>query len=195
MILIKNSNKALYGLLKMKAIIAIILIVFSSCKNDIDVINSLSDSLLHKPQVSIDSVTSYYSDSGLVRMKMQAPLILKYPNQTKPYTEFPNGIHVFYYDDKMNVTSEIKANWAKFYEKEQLWEAKGNVIGINNIKKETLHSEELFWDEKTERIYSEKYTRIVNEDGVFEGKYGFEADQNMDKWKLKGSKGQVKLED
>ncbi|MBS1234211.1 MAG: hypothetical protein H6R34_775, partial [Bacteroidetes bacterium] len=46
-----------------------------------------------------------------------------------------------------------------------------------------------------ETIYSDQFTKIINADGTFYGEKGFEARQDLSKWKLKGSKGTVNVKD
>ena len=42
-----------------------------------------------------------------------------------------------------------------------------------------------------EEIYSESYTKIVNENGTFYGEKGFESDQNLENYTLYSSKKSI----
>ena len=53
----------------------------------------------------------------------------------------------------------------------------------------------MFWDQKEKRIYSDKFTRITNADGVFIGENGFEAEEDLSKWRLNGYSGKVNVTD
>lgn len=136
-----------------------------------------------------------YSDSGKVQMKLTAPLIKQYKKVEKPYLEFPEGIHMYFYNEYYEYKAEMQADYAIYYNEDKYWQARGNVIAINYEKDEKLNTQELFWDEKTQKIYSNSFSRIENRDGTFYGQYGFEANQNLTNWKLKGSKGTLHIKD
>ncbi len=165
-----------------------------SCKNDIETINALTSELTLPDQSAYDIEISY-TDSGRLKGKITAPEINKYSRREEPYIEFPKGMHVVFYDSLERATSFIQSNYSIFYEKKQLWEARGQVVAEDPQKGEKLETEQMFWDQKTEWIYSDKFTRLTNRDGVFYGESGFESRQDLTKWKLKGSSGTVNVRD
>jgi LPS export ABC transporter protein LptC len=165
-----------------------------SCENDIEKINSLTNTN-NLPDISGKKVEILYSDSGKVKMKLNADEIQQFGKAEKPYIEFPKGIHVIFFDDSLDVESEIIADYAKYFQNEKLWEARGNVIAHNLANGEKLNTEELFWDENLGRIYSNSFSRIENKDGTFYGQKGFESNQKFTRWKLKGSRGSVNIKD
>ncbi len=98
--------------------------------------------------------TIVQSLNGVRQSKMVAPLMERYDMAREPFMEFPNGIEITTYDSIGSVASTIRANYAIYYEKRQIWEARGNVVGHNVPEERTLRTEQLFWDEKIGRIYS-----------------------------------------
>lgn len=166
-----------------------------SCENDIEKIKSLTDPS-ELPNVYAKKVEIIYTDSSDLQMILEAPSIKQFSKEVdrRPYIEFPDGIHVKFYDDSMKIESEITANYAIYYQDDKLWEAKGNVVA-HNIEKGRLNTEVLFWDENKELIYSNSFSRIETEDGTFYGQDGFEANQRFTKWRLKGSSGTVKIKE
>jgi len=107
-----------------------------------------------------------YSDSGIVKVKLIAPIIKQYTKVERPYLEFPEGVHICFYNDNLEYTSELQADYAIYY-----------------------------WDEKTKKVYSNSFARIENKDGTFYGQQGFEANQQLTNWKLKGSRGTLHVKD
>ncbi|MBN2274035.1 MAG: LPS export ABC transporter periplasmic protein LptC [Bacteroidales bacterium] len=170
-------------------------IIFScSCENDIATIKALHEEVNMPTQTGVN-VEIIYSDSGLVKGKIIAPELKRFSRENDPYYEFPKGLKVLFYDRNGNVESHVQANYALYFEKQELWEARNNVIAKNEKTNEQLFTEHLFWNEKEESIYSDEYTRIINADGTFYGEKGFEARQDLTKWKLKGSKGTVNVKE
>jgi LPS export ABC transporter protein LptC len=165
-----------------------------SCKNDIETINALT-SELNLPDQSGYNIEISYTDSGKLQGKILAPEINKYDRKEEPYTEFPKGLKVVFYDSLERPESYIQAKYAIYYEKKQLWEARNQVIAENPTNGKKLETEQMFWDQKAGRIYSEKFTRLTNSDGIFYGEGGFESRQDLSKWKLKGSSGIVNVRD
>lgn len=165
-----------------------------SCENDIEKINALTNELNMPEQTGFD-VEVTYSDSAKIIGKLFAPELYKHTKDKEPYIEFPKGIKVIFYDDNEKFESYIRANWAIFHEKEELWEVRNDVVARNVQKGEQLNTEQLFWDQKLGIIYSKKFSKIVNEDGTFYGENGFESKEDLSKWKLIGSKGTVNVSD
>lgn len=171
-----------------------VLVLLSGCENDIEKINLLNTSSEY-PNVIGEDIEVLYSDSAKVKVHMYAKELKQYNNAEKPYSEFPQGIRIFFYDDSLEIESEIKANHAVYYSEDKLWHATGNVIVQNFKSGERLDSEELFWDEEKEQVYSNAYTRIVNENGTFHGQEGFRSNQSLTDYELIGSRAVINIKE
>ncbi|MEX0980815.1 MAG: LPS export ABC transporter periplasmic protein LptC [Bacteroidales bacterium] len=168
--------------------------ILAACENDIEKINLLNTSGEY-PNIVGEDIEMIYSDSARVKVQMFAKSLKQFNNAEKPYSEFPEGIKVYVFDEQMEIESVIQANYAIYYNDEKQWHATGNVIAENFKSGERLDTEELFWDEEKEEIYSNSYTRIVNEDGTFYGQNGFKSNQSFTNYTLIGSKGVVNIKD
>lgn len=171
-----------------------LLAITVSCSNDIETVKALTEEQNY-PDQSGYNIESTYTDSGRLQGKITAPEVQKYSRKEDPYTEFPKGLKVMFYDSLGRPYAYIQARYAIFYESKQLWEARHEVITENPQKGEKLETEQMFWDQKSRRIYSDKFTRLTNADGDFIGEGGFEALQDLSRWKLKGSSGTVNVRD
>lgn len=165
-----------------------------SCSNDIETVKALTEER-NLPDQSGYNIETTYTDSGRLQGKLNAPEVQKYSRKEEPYTEFPKGLKVSFYDSLGRPYAYIQAEYAIFYENKQLWEARHHVIAENPLKGEKLETEQMFWNQKTRLIYSDKFTRLTNADGDFVGDGGFEAFQDLSRWKLKGSSGTVNVRD
>ena len=56
------------------------------------------------------------------------------------------------------------------------------------MKGDTLKTEHLIWEEKTEQIYTEEYVEIIRPDGIYTG-IGLTSDESLNNWKIKKLKG------
>ena len=84
--------------------------------------------------------------------------------------------------------ASIKADTAYYYDKKRgLWELIGNVE-VESLQGEHFETSQLFWDQKQEKVYSDKFMRIEQEDKIITG-IGFESNQNMTQYKIFNSQG------
>lgn len=166
--------------------------LFFSCKNDIEIINTLTQ-LTDLPTESIHHIESIYTDSAKIQIRIKASELNRFGNASEPYMEFPKGIEVLFYDDQGKVSSQLTANFAIYYETQQLWEARDSVVAIN-VNGELLNTDLLFWDEEKGLIYSTRFVKITTSDEVLFGE-GLEANQDFTDWVIKKPKGTIYLDE
>ncbi len=177
------------GLLyKISGLGMVVILVICSCKNDYETINALTSELSIPDQTGYD-VEIMLHDSGYLKGKIIAPEVNKYDRVEEPYIEFPRGLKVYFYDSEQNEEKYVQAKYAINYRQDEFWELRNEVVAENLITGEKLETDQLFWDQENEVIYSEKFSKITNEDGEFYGENGFDASQDLTHWTLKGSKG------
>lgn len=157
-----------------------------SCENDIEQIKAFAspDDLPIQEALNFETL---FTDSGQVRFFLKTPKLLRFENEGKEYLEFPEGIELVKYDANKKVISSITSDYAKQFVKEQMWEAKNNVVATN-AQGDTLKTEHLIWEEKTGKIYTEEFVRIIRPDQIITG-IGFTSDQNLLNWRIKKPKG------
>ena len=139
-------------------------------------------------------ITLYYSEDGNVRVQIQAPVVDRHTTEN-PYIEFTEGLHADFYNESLQITSTLDADYGVRYEKELKTVVRNNVVVVNE-KKETLHTEELTWDEKKHIIYTDKQVIIKTATDTIFGQ-GMEADERFTRYKILkpgGSKIQVETE-
>lgn len=135
------------------------------------------------PSMRTDSVYMLISDSGIVKYKVIAQDWQVYDNAANPYWYFPEGLYLEQFDTLFNKLVTLKADTAWNYSREKKWKLKGHVF-IKNIKDETFSSEELIWNEKTQRFNSEKYIEITRPNKLILKGYGFDSNQDMTEYKV-----------
>lgn len=134
------------------------------------------------PSMSTDSVITLISDSGITRYKLVADNWQVFDKAKEPYWYFPEGIYLERFDSLFQVEAKILADSAWNYTDKRLWRLKGNV-DIRNMEGEMFLSDELFWDQKAEKVYSDKYIEIKRGETELKG-YGFESNQEMTEYRI-----------
>lgn len=175
--------------------IFILLLVLSliSCENDLEVIKNIT-ATSNFPKQSAEDVEVIYSDSSIITLKITAPKLDFYQKtEDKPFYEFNEGIRVYFYDRNQTIKSKISANYALYDLSQYLWEARGNVIAINQ-NGVILKTEKLFWSENEKRIYTNEFAKVIDDKSQIIGQ-GFEADEAFTQWEFKKVTGIINIED
>ena len=107
----------------------------------------------------------------------------------------PKGFIVYLYNKNGEEDYTITAEYGKALKDENIWVARNNVVIRDLSTNQQLNTEELFWDRENEKIYSEKFTKITDKDGVHIGENGFEANQDFSRYQLIGAKGTVNVKE
>lgn len=144
------------------------------------------------PQDSVATMVSYgvntlISDSGIIKYRIVAEEWEVNQNRQPSRWIFEKGLFLEQFDLAMHVQSYIQCDTAYYFDMLRLWELRGRVR-ILTKKGLRFSSEELFWDEKTHEIYSNKYSHLITADKELHGNR-FRSDENMTKYSVKTTRG------
>ncbi len=170
-------------------------LLIASCTNDMESIHALRNKE-ELPDIEVDSLHTRYVASSKLKVRLQAGKAYRYLKPDKQYSLFPKGIFLEFFDSETgNIHATLKANRAIYYDKKGYAKASGSVI-LTNVNGSKLQTEELFVDEKEEKIYSIKRVQINDEDG-FEivGEGGFESNLDFTVYKFTDVSGKKILEE
>jgi LPS export ABC transporter protein LptC len=176
----------------MRFIFLLAILLFTGCENDPADIKAFFE----KMDTSVETakeVEILYSDSAVIRVKILAPTMLRYLDTQEPYQEFPDGVHVEFFDAAQRVSSTLTSNYAIRYERESKIVVQDSVVW-QSVAGEKLESEELVWDEKTQKVFTNKFVVITRPDEIIYG-HGFEANQDFSYSKIKAIEGRLKVDD
>jgi len=172
---------------KNRLILVILILWVVSCTNSKKEITQIIDKTRTLVEVG-DSIEIIYSDSGKVQSKLNAP-IMKRIVANEPEIEMPKGVLVIFYDEFLKENSRVTANYAILYQKDRLVRL-ANDVKITNINNETLSTEELFWDEANNKVYSDKFVR-VEKPGETILADGFESNTTLTEYSFKKIKAVI----
>ncbi len=141
-----------------------------------------------------ENLSIVMSQNGRRSYFFETPLLEGYTLGNEPYREFRKGIKIkTYQDDSLSrVDMVLTANYAIYYEKRELWEAKGDVVGRKFDGKQ-LYTQQLFWDARTQKIYSNVDTKLVQGNNVSVGE-SFEATEDLSDWRFRYQKSRIEVE-
>ena len=171
----------------------VMLLLFSSCSGKK---KELGDAITERDSMAVmdtRGVTTLVSDSGVTRYRINTEEWLVFDRKNPPYWAFEKGVYLEKFDSLFHIDASIKADTAYYYEKKKLWELRSNVH-IRSQRGDKFDTDLLFWDEKQERVYSDKFIRIEQEDKIITG-YGFESNQQMTEYQIYNNTGIFTVED
>jgi len=75
-----------------------------------------------------DTIRNIFSDSGIVRAIIDAPLMINYLDKADERQEFPNGLHATFYDEFNNPTSTLTAKWGVYRKRNRNVTVRDSVV-------------------------------------------------------------------
>ncbi len=145
------------------------------------------------PALDAEQVTTLISDSGVVRYRVKAERWQVFDKANPPYWEFDNGIYLERFDEEQNIDAWLQADYAYYDEQAQIWHLIGNVHA-KNLEGEEFDTPEIYWDQKTEKVYSDTTIVITRETSIIRG-VGFDSNQSLTKYTIRKPTGVIPIRD
>lgn len=157
--------------------VAVAFVVFS-CKGKLG-----EAERLNIDEVPLQTVTNMFAvetENGLTKMRIEAPLMQRFENDTSSWEDFPIGFRVFSYTSEGKMETMIRSRQArhtvnKREDEDEVWQAFGDVVIHNVVKQEVIETDTLYWDKGNHEIYTDCYVKMTSPDGLLQG-YGMRSD-------------------
>ena len=157
----------------------------------------LDDSAAQKPVlytgpiVETTNVVTLFSDSARLKFRLRAPLEQKYEQGDMWYRR---GVLLTFFDRTGRVQNTLRGNVGHFDKAKNLYHVKGHVQVQSAVKKQQLDTEELFFDQNKQRIYTDQFVRIETDTEVLTGT-GLTANQDFSRYTILHPPGTFALKD
>lgn len=152
--------------------------------------NPVTDAITNRdsvPVMTTRDVSTYISDSGVVRYKIIADEWRVYDRLDPTRWTFEEGIYLEKFNNDLSIEATIVADTAYYYDQQELWELRGNVH-IENEQDEQFDTQLLYWNQKTKKVYSDLYIRIRQQKRIITG-IGFTSNQEFTNYTIKQTQG------
>ena len=172
------------------AVYGAIFFIFTSCEEDLASTNKSKNK--NFPSRIIHNAHILQKDSGFVKIRFKAPLLEEYEFIDTPYVEVRKGLYVEFFDKKKpKVPGKLTAKYAKFIEKKDFYEAKGDVKVINN-EGLTFVMQSIYWDKKNKRMYTKDTVFISDKEGnIFVAANGMNAKDDFSEYTFFNNSGDI----
>lgn len=161
--------------MKIVLLFFIYILIFTSCSEEklkpkID-ISIKSEEL---PDQESDNAVISFTEEGKLKALLFADNI-KVLSETKE--KLLENIKIDFFNEAEEKTSTLTSLHGKIDDATQDMYAIDSVVAVSDSGV-TLTTDELIWKNKTKKIVSDKFVRIVSAEEIIEG-YGFESDQDL----------------
>lgn len=178
-------------MIKQYSLVALLgMILLVSCTSEAEKVKLLTEPQ-NLPLETGKNILITYTDSGYTKAKVFAPYLERFATDERNETVMKKGITAYFYSKQNKVDSYLKSKYAIRYDREKRMVARNDVVLVNS-KGDTLNTEELIWDETTQKISSDKYIRITTKDEIIMGD-GFESNTEFTKYKIYSIRGVISL--
>jgi LPS export ABC transporter protein LptC len=141
------------------------------------------------PLQEAENIELFNSENERVKSKLTAALYYEFENGDK---EFPKGVYIENYDSAGRLESTLRANYAKYFKKENHYRGEGNVELKSILKNDQLNTEELFFNPVTDKIYTTKFVTIRQQGDVIYGT-GLEAKRDLSDYVIAKPTGTISV--
>ena len=151
-----------------------------SCKSKLAQADMLD--LRKTPVQTLTNMFTVQTCNGKVEMRIEAPLMQTFESDTAKLDLFPEGLSVYTYTPEGLLETLIFSDKAshrvdKTRQQEDIWSAFGNVLIHNVIKRETMETDTIYWDQAKKEIWTDCYVKMYSPDGFLQG-YGMRSDDH-----------------
>ncbi|MBK8705586.1 MAG: LPS export ABC transporter periplasmic protein LptC [Saprospiraceae bacterium] len=182
----------MYKLSVLAGFFTLVVLLAYACENDPGDIAALQAKL--DPNIeTAEEVEIIYSDSAKVRVRITGPVMLTHRNPNDPQQEFPKGLKVDFFDLYERPSSMLTSKYAIRMERKGQVLVQDSVVW-QSVKGERLETEELIWDEKLQKVYSDKFVVITRPQEIIYG-HGFESNQDFTNARINAVEGRIVVDE
>lgn len=129
---------------------------------------------------TFENIRRIYSEEGLLKIKIEAPLEYIYQNEDVFY---PKNFRISMYDVNGKITTTLTADSGRFEQINKLYHAYGNVEVINHQQEQKVNTPELHWNQFKKEIYTDKEIAIKTPTETLYG-IGMTSNEEFSKYKI-----------
>ena len=150
----------------------------------------LGDAITNRDSASVMTtrgVDMYVSEEGIIRYHVIAEEWKIFDKMKPPFYSMEQGVLLEILDSLMQVESMIEADTAYYMIDDEVWHLVHNVHA-QNIKNEEFDTQELFVNNRSNRMYSDSLIRIKQDKQIIVG-HGFESNSNLTEYAIRKTEG------
>ena len=137
--------------------------------------------------VTTMGVDMLISENGVIRYHVIAEEWKIFDKMDPPFFSMEQGVYLEVLDSLMQPESTLRADTAYYMNESKLWHLIHNVHA-QNIKNEEFDTQELYVDNRTDKMYSDSLINIRQDKQIIIG-HGFESNSNLTEYTIRHTEG------
>lgn len=137
--------------------------------------------------ITTRGVDMLISENGMIRYHVIAEEWKIFDKMKPPFYSMEEGVLLEILDTLMQVESKLVADTAYYMIDDEIWHLRHNVHA-ENIKKEEFDTNELFVDNRRNRMYSDSLIHIKQDKQIIVG-HGFESNSRLTEYTIRKTEG------
>lgn len=133
-------------------------------------------------------IVSVFSQSGNLKAYLTAPVMKRVKADTL-FVEFPNSLHVDFYNEFRQLQNVVTAKYARYFESLGKVLLKDSVV-VYNMTGDTLYCNTLWWDQAQEVFYTNDSVVVRTITQTIDGT-SFWAKSDFSKWTINNPIGSI----
>jgi LPS export ABC transporter protein LptC len=174
------------------SILLLLYLLLTGCQEEVTVDPTVTYTEEDISLERLEEIEMLYSDSARIQVRITAPTLYRY-TEVNARQEFPDGLLVEFFDANQNVSGYLSAKYGIQLEGAYEIVVRDSVVW-ESYKGERLETEELTWDERNGRIFTNRYVTLIRGGEVIQGQ-GFEADQDFKESRIRAVDGIFEVEE
>lgn len=166
-------------------------LIAGACKNDLAALPGAADVQIEHDRA--EDVTFIFSEKGRTKATLKGKEFIRNESAKPPWVDLKQDLLIKFFDDSLQVESTLSAEYGRYYPETGNVLVRDKVVVINK-KGEKLETEELVWNQRIERFYTDKFVKITLEDQVSYGE-GMEANQDFSWFKIHRQRGSIPVDE
>lgn len=157
--------------------LALIPLLLTACENDMAKVAAFNRRNNYVETAHGIHMDFWQNGKSFARSTLISPYMMRYSDT--PRIEFPQTLHADFFNDSTHqVESRLDAHYGLYYEVLNKVYLRDSVVIVNLAKRDTIHCEDLYWDQNTGKFFTHKQVRIYEPTQVIFGR-GMESTQDF----------------
>lgn len=160
---------------------SLLTILFAGCEEDK---TAQKTKAYEGPIEEINGVKMLYSEAAQLRVRMTTARQYRYQNDDRKY---PEAVNILFFGPNGEEVTTLRSDSGRYDKAKDLYTVMGNVVVINKQKQEKLTTDQLNWNPRTKKVYTDRPVLVQSQQtGERLKAQGLDSNQDFSQYSLRG---------
>ncbi len=144
------------------------------------------------PIEEINGVKMLYSEAAMLRVRMTTARQYRYQNDNRKY---PDPVDILFFGPNGEEVTTLRSDSGRYDKAKDLYTVMGHVVVVNKQKQETLNTDELNWNPRTKKVFTNRPVTVLSKlTGERLKGVGLDANQDFSQYSIRKVTGIFNVE-